>query len=60
MFIEASNMKKAEVIKTGNVNLKTVKLDKKNELYKQYIYWLKNTKHISPTECFNWLWERLS
>lgn len=52
-------MKKAEIIKNGNVNLNTLGM-KKAAIYIAYVEWVKKAKHPSPTECFNWLWERLS
>lgn len=57
-------MKKAEIIKNGNVNLNTLGM-KKGAIYMAYIEWAakygeENKKYPSPTECFNWLWEKLS
>ena len=65
-------MKKAEIIKNGNVNLKTVKLDKKvnkeidwDEIHNEYWRWVgEESVRINglplPNECFLWLQKRLS
>ncbi len=65
-------MKKAEIIKNGNVNLKTVKLDKKvnkeidwDEVFKDYREWISEYTSVDnclplPNQCFKWIEERLS
>jgi len=65
-------MKKAEIIKNGNVNLKTVKLDKKvnkeidwDDVESDYFVWLQinyrsGVEHIPSNDYFEWFKKRLS
>lgn len=62
-------MKKAEIIKNGNVNIKPIKLKKKikkevdwDDLELDYILWVNACVGINPSPrlCFHWLKNRLS
>lgn len=61
-------MKKAEIIKNGNVNVKSIntkpEIDWYNlrldfEVWKMEIYQDRKT-YPMPSECFNWLFDRIS
>lgn len=65
-------MKKAEIIKNGNVNLNVVKLNKKvkkeidwNDLELDYVLWVNDCRRIGvgnphPHLCFEWFRNKLS
>ena len=54
-------MKKAEIIKNGNVNLEPAKQTDWDLLFKQYRRWVKQkTQTPMPNDCFCWFKKRLS
>jgi hypothetical protein len=58
-------MKKAEIIKNGNVNLKPIKTGidwgkLRNEYYDWYFTWYtEKDKHPHPLTCFDWMEKRI-